>query len=321
MKNRIFSKIRSSCKFVAENSRHVFINNGLIEQYAQKLPISFARNAIMDVENHFCDGSVKTLEYFIILDCINFGSGYFSELEPAHGKAGYFLVAWHLREEFKRSSEISAQWLQDMTAEKCAEIFCQSLKNEAMRELMGLFSRALQELGNFVQSNFNGSFVELRNSADNSAAAMIDILVQMPFYQDYFSYSGQDIYLLKRAQITISDLFLAFSGADFGRFDDIDELTIFADNLVPHVLFCDGVMGYSPELARRIAAGELLDSGSLEEIELRACCVHAVELIRAELSRTGVTVSSQQLDYLLWNQGQQQKYREKPSHRTRCIYY
>ncbi len=54
----------------------------------------------------------------------------------------------------------------------------------------------------------------------------------MPFFDDRGFY--------KRAQITPSDLALA----GVAEFDDLDRLTIFADNLVPHVLRVDGVLRY-----------------------------------------------------------------------------
>ena len=50
----------------------------------------------------------------------------------------------------------------------------------------------------------------------------------------------------KRAQITANDLALA----GVAEFPDLDRLTIFADNLVPHVLRVDGVLRYD-DLARR----------------------------------------------------------------------
>ena len=55
----------------------------------------------------------------------------------------------------------------------------------------------------------------------------------------------------KRAQLVPSDLALA----GMARFRDLDRLTIFADNLVPHVLRVDGVLVYDPRLAARIDAG------------------------------------------------------------------
>ena len=82
------------------------------------------------------------------------------------------------------------------------------------------------------------------------------------------------------------------------EFADLDRLTIFADNLVPHVLRVDGVLRYDPELAARIDAGELLPPGG-EEREIRACALHACEQI-AERDRRAAARARRGL----WNRGQ-----------------
>jgi hypothetical protein len=128
--------------------------------------------------------------------------------------------------------------------------------------------------------------------------------------------------LLKRAQLTVSDLWLAFDGQGPGTFADLDQLTIFADNLVPHVLRIDGVLQYEPDLQARIDAEVPIPAEAVEEIELRACAVHTVELIAAELRRAGHAVNAMQLDNLLWTRGQQPVYKlAKPRHRTRSVFY
>jgi hypothetical protein len=115
----------------------------------------------------------------------------------------------------------------------------------------------------------------------------------------------------KRAQIVPNDLALAGVAA----FDDLDRLTSFADNLVPHVLRVDGVLRYDEALAARIDAEELLPPGR-EEREIRACAVHACELIAGELG-----VPPRVLDTWLWNRGQAPRYKALPRHRTRTVHY
>jgi hypothetical protein len=126
----------------------------------------------------------------------------------------------------------------------------------------------------------------------------------MPFYRDVGFY--------KRAQLTAADL----ATAGVAEFQDLDRLTIFADNLVPHVLRVDGILSYEPELLERINREELIPKGSREELEIRATALHAVELIA---KRTPVT--PMQLDYLLWNRGQEAGYKALPRHRTRTVFY
>jgi hypothetical protein len=115
----------------------------------------------------------------------------------------------------------------------------------------------------------------------------------------------------KRAQIVPNDMALA----GVAEYDDLDRLTIFADNLVPHVLRVDGVLVYDDGLASRIDAGDLLEPGA-EEREIRACAVHACELIAARLG-----VPPRVLDTWLWNRGQERRYKAVPRHRCRTVFY
>jgi len=98
-------------------------------------------------------------------------------------------------------------------------------------------------------------------------------------------------------------------------------MTIFADNLVPHVLRIDGVLVYEESLIARINDGEIIPAGSTEEVEIRACAVHAVELIKKEITDSGKETTSPALDNFLWNRGQQPEYKAIPRHRTRCVFY
>jgi hypothetical protein len=165
-------------------------------------------------------------------------------------------------------------------------------------ELMELYAHALRDLGAFLGRR---SAVELVGDSAESLAE--ELATGMPFFDD--------VGFWKRAQITANDLQLA-GVASFG---DIDRLTIFADNLVPHVLRMDGVLVYDERLAARIDSGELLPPGE-EEREIRACAVHACEGIAAELG-----VPPRTLDVWLWNRGQSERYKARPRHRTRTVYY
>ena len=108
---------------------------------------------------------------------------------------------------------------------------------------------------------------------------------------------------------------MALGGRGLGRFDDLDRLTIFADNLVPHVLRCDGVLVYDARLAAHIDAGRPLRLGP-QEREIRACAVHACELIARRLD-----VTAHELDHWLWHRGHAPEYKARPRHRCRTIFY
>jgi putative queuosine salvage protein len=151
---------------------------------------------------------------------------------------------------------------------------------------------------------------------------LVRLLSAMPFFDDVAEFRGSRVPFYKRAQLTAADLARAFDDQGWGRFDDLGELTIFADNLVPHVMRIDGVLRYDPDLAARIDREELIAVGSAEEIEIRAGALHAVELMVAELRSAGRPATAMSIDFLLWNRGHQPQYKlAKPRHRTRTVFY
>ena len=176
-----------------------------------------------------------------------------------------------------------------------------ALGQDPGHELMALYTEALRDLGRFLGARRALDLVaEAGRSAERLASRLAE---EMPFFDD--------VGFWKRAQIVPNDLALA----GVAVFDDLDRLTIFADNLVPHVLRVDGVLVYEPGLAARVDAGELLPPGE-EEREIRGCAVHACELISARLG-----IPARLLDVALWNKGQAPKYKSVPRHRTRTVFY
>ena len=313
--------MREACAWVAAEARQVRIA-GDPGAYASRLlgASTLPAAAAWDEETHFRGEDDETIAYVITLDAINFGSGYFPHLEKRPGLSGYFTVALSLKERFEEQGPIAARDLAGLTVQQVVEIFGQSLGEPVRDELMKHFTAALNELGAFIERHFSGSFRRLVEVA-GSAQGVVGILAGMPYFRDVPHYRGRAVPLLKRAQITASDLALALAGRPPADFDDLDRLTIFADNLVPHVLRLDGLLEYAPDLVERLERGELLEAGSEEEIEIRAVALHAVELMASALQRSGERVSARDLDILIWNRGQAAPYRGGSKHRTRTIYY
>ena len=81
-----------------------------------------------------------------------------------------------------------------------------------------------------------------------------------------------------------------------------------------------GCLTYDPELLARIERGELVPAGSPEEVEIRALAIHTVERLVAALRSSGISATARQLDYILWNRGQEDLYKNAPRHRTRTVY-
>jgi hypothetical protein len=174
-----------------------------------------------------------------------------------------------------------------------------------------LFAEHLRELGERV-GGF-GSFLALAQSGDGSAVRLAEEIGSWPTFRDVSTYDDFQVPFFKRAQIAAADLALA----GIAPADDLDALTIFADNLVPHVLRIDGVLEFDDGLVARIDAEELIEHDSPEEVEIRACAVHAVELLVAAHGDTTAAA----VDNILWNRGAGPRYKAHPRHRARTTDY
>ena len=288
----LLDDVRRECARIADGSRYVTIEPDRLGSIAPGPPPA------LDPERHYLEGTCEdVVAYLLTLDTINFGSGWFPTLRKRPGCSGYYTVAWALGDRFRERGPWPTEDLRSIEAAEVAEV----LGQDPSHELMELYARALQDLGEFLGDR---TPTELVQSAAGSAERLAEIVAAgMPFFDDRGFY--------KRAQIVANDLTLA----GVAEFADIDRLTIFADNLVPHVLRLDGVLIYDEALAARIGSGELLATGR-EEREIRACALHACELIAADLG-----VPPRTLDVWLWDRGQGARYKAVPRHRTRTVYY
>ncbi|XP_011099359.1 UPF0553 protein isoform X2 [Sesamum indicum] len=181
--------------------------------------------------------------------------------------------------------------------------------------------RLMHEVGFELERSFDGKASKLVESCEKSAAKLVALITShFPGFRDHTVYKGHQIFLYKRAQIFAADLWGAFKGQGYGEFNDIESVTMFADYIVPAVLQQLGVLKFSPSLADMIESNREISSGSEEEVELRACSVHAVEEIRELIRRkSGKQVLSVELDLWLWAFGVQCA--SLQHHRTLSIYY
>jgi hypothetical protein len=305
----IVDEIRQACAWVAGQARQVAIDREAIVAYATSLGAVPAGDGA-DPDAHVTAGSREPrAAFWLTLDAINFGSGWFPTLRKRPGLSGYLTVAAGVTDRFAAHGPWSAGELAQIDAAEVAD----TLHQDRDHELMALFAASLRDLGTHVAAEHGASFCALADAAGGSAVALAQQLSGWASFTDVSRYAGREVPFLKRAQIVGADLHRAGVAA----FSDVRRLTMFADNLVPHVLRLDGVLVFGDALVARIDAGELIEHGSPEEIEIRACALHAVELIAAHRPDS----CAADIDQLLWLRGGEARYKARPRHRSRCTAY
>jgi hypothetical protein len=288
--------IRTAAARVAGVARSVRIEHDRVEAYAHALPAEAP--PAPDLEG--ADAETRAA-FSLQLNAINFGSGWFPTIRKPRGLSGFRTMEAALR---ARGPWTAAE-LRELTQQDVATAFGQDPEHV----LMAHFTRHLNELG----ARVDGSFLRFARGHD-SVEGLATTLASWPTWFDASPYPGGEVPFYKRAQIAAGDLALSGLGPTAGH----ERLTLFADNLVPHVLRIDGLLAFDDDLVERIDGGVLLEHDSTEEVEIRALALHAVELL---VQAHPDTTTAAALDWVLWTRGAAQRYKQHPRHRARTTAY
>src|SRR3954451_5730818 len=147
--------VREHCANVAAGARWVAIDEAKLGAYDLDGPPP--EPDALDPERHFLEGEPGDVAaYMLILDAINFGSGWFPLLRKRPFSSGYYTVAWSLADHVRAEGVPDNEQLRAMTTDRIAAI----LGQDPSLELMLLYAQALRELGRFLD--------------DRTAVAVID---------------------------------------------------------------------------------------------------------------------------------------------------
>lgn len=294
-------EVRASCAWVAERARFVRIDEGAIEVYAGGLAGGEFERPVAPPDPE------AAAAFAVCMNAINFGSGWWPTIRKRPGHSGYATMAAGVEERFGESGPWMGAELAGMDVGTIAAVVGQDPEHP----LMDQFAAALRDVGGHLLTEHDGRFLRVVEGAD-SIPALAEVLARWDSFADVSEYEGRRVAFFKRAQLAAADL----RRAGVADLPGIERLTAFADNLVPHVLRVDGVLQPDPDLAARIEAEELLVHGSPEEVELRACAVHAIELLAAASDLTPA-----EIDSALWNRGRDPRYKSLPRPRSRNVAY
>ncbi|XP_015963844.1 uncharacterized protein LOC107487665 [Arachis duranensis] len=302
--------VRATTAWVATHSSHVLVDSAGIEKVVNT--IDDIPKVDWDFEGiHYFDNGPLTVQYLFVLDSLNFCFWPDKDLN-------YDDLASGLKAALQNDkSAFDADRLQKYTGTQLREL----LKWPRPLPLEDERVRLLHEVGIELERSFDGKACNLVDRCGKSALNLVALVARhFPGFRDHSVYKGRQVFLYKRAQIFAADLWGAFRGQGYGEFKDISSLTIMADYIVPAVLRQLGVLKYSPALASTIDSSGEIGPGTEEEVELRACSVHAVEKMRELISKKlGRQVLSVELDLWLWASGVQCATLQH--HRTLSIYY
>jgi hypothetical protein len=319
------NEVLETTRHVTEKSQQITIDKQALADFSRKLIEDGIEIPPWNYDYHFFDNGHKTVAYLLILDSINFcfwpkpGEVKWEVQYKSETLSGYYALAASLKKALDSGVPITrADYLAHISLDTLKKI----LGGKGELQLMEARAHILNELGELLAKEYGGEAHSLVEAAGNSALNLVGLLVEnLPSFRDEAEYYGTKIYFYKRAQIFAADLYGAFAGKAWGNFKDIDKLTAFADYKLPQVLRHVSILRYEQALEHKVDHGIFLEAGSPEEIEIRANTIWAVELIRQELTQMGKKLRAFEIDWILWNLGQQREFKAKPYHKTVTTFY
>ncbi|MFO7462089.1 MAG: queuosine salvage family protein [Desulfatiglandales bacterium] len=318
-------EVRETARRVAEQSRFVRIDRQASAAFAECMGSLEIVVPPWDAFHHFKGPEEETIAYLLVLDTLNFcfwpapGTEIWEIEYGGEWSSGYYALALTLKKALESGFPVTdSGYLADLSVDE----FRQILSGRGTLQLMDRRLENLRELGKMLAENYQGRAHDLVASSQGSAAALARLLNRsLSSFRDVATYGDETVYFYKRAQLFAADLYGAFEGRGWGEFHDLSDLTAFADYKLPQVLRHAGILEYSKPLAEKVDQKALLEPGGPEEVEIRSNTIRAVEIIREELATRGRNLMAFEIDWLLWSLGQEDRFREKPYHRTITIFY
>jgi hypothetical protein len=282
--------VLETTRYLLKKPKYVNINDSRILQLAEEWRHEEFNLPKWDLPVYPAGKTNDVIDFFFLTDSINFAFTDFETKEKF--EADYEGKSWRgamgmtacLSRALDRGYPIlDAKYLKDISRGHMEEIFKGNMEIPMLDERLEIF----HEVGNVLEEKYGGHFHNLVHDSNNHlfnyGKGMVERLVNdFPSFDDSVMHAGQKISFNKRAQLAAAMVYERFEGEL--PIEDIHKSTIFADYVLPKGLRDLGVLQYEDSLAKRVDNQEIIPSGSLEELEIRASTIHAADLLTRSIN-------------------------------------
>jgi hypothetical protein len=182
-----------------------------------------------------------------------------------------------LKRAYDRGTPIlEGRYLQAVTRADLEALFRGNIEMPMLDERVAIF----REIGGALEKSYGGRFHEFMKDGPRGTTAALERLIEtFPSFRDESAYRGARVAFQKRAQLLLWQLHARFRASGYFALEDPEQLTVFADYIVPVALRRLGILSYSDALERAINERRLIPRDSEEEIEIRAGTIWASHLL------------------------------------------
>lgn len=213
-------------------------------------------------------------------------------------------------------------FLRDITEKTFKSIFTANIDMPMATEK----TNVLNKVGEILVEEFKGDWLNFIKSGpkklyQNGEGLIERLIFQFERFRDTSTYLGEEIYFLKLAQLAFWGIHRELANHGDFYIEDMENMTAFADYIVPVALEKMNIVTYSDKLKSKIEEGVLIEPDSIEEIEIRAVTLFVTAQMTEEINKIKAEkekIIIPQLDFKLWSDFHAEK---SAHHLTKTIMY
>ena len=320
------SKVLHSIKPVIENLENLSIDLAQLTNEAKKLS---THNYEIKFSNNLKQKPEDVIRKTMLINTLNFAfTDFESQIKYTLNAGGNIYsdtdaMVYQIDQAVENGIDFyDGYFLRDVTEKTFKSIFTANIDMPMATEK----TNVLNKVGEILVEEFKGDWLNFIKSGpkklyQNGEGLIERLIFQFERFRDTSTYLGEEIYFLKLAQ-------LAFWGihrelANYGDFyiEDMENMTAFADYIVPVALEKMNIVTYSDKLKSKIEEGVLIEPDSIEEIEIRAVTLFVTAQMTEEINKIKAEkekIIIPQLDFKLWSDFHAEK---SAHHLTKTIMY
>ena len=309
----MLDKIIKSCKYVANNSKSVKINETNLDKFIEIKEVETEHWLVFSPYNLLDLPTETIINFLLVYEAIDFsfwGNPKWT-INTENGKedgsiALLYAILRYVKE--RNTTDFS-----NITREEFKEILKGNIEIPLFEERYNI----IRSVSKTVNEKMNGNFYTFIKGVTLDTELFEIIVKYFPNFKDERIYNNKKIYFYKLAQLLTSDILHIRERKENIKVD-YSHLVGCSDYKIPQIMRGIGILEYSDKLADIIDNKKEIELNSEYEVEIRANMLVAIDLIKKKLENRVCAIDIN--DYI-WSQGRNKNIELKPYHLTRNTNY
>lgn len=320
------SKVLHSIKPVIKNLQHLSINLEQLSTEAKKLS---TYNYEIQYPNNLNLKSEDVIRKTMLVNTLNFAfTDFESQIKYAlknddNTFSDTDAMVYQIDQAVKNGIDLyDGYFLRDITETMFKSIFTANIDMPMAKEKTDV----LNQVGEILVEEYKGDWINfIKNGPKklyHEGEGLIERLIsQFSRFRDTSIYLDKEVYFLKLAQLAFWGIHRELAKHGDFYIEDMENMTAFADYIVPVALEKMNIVTYNDKLKSRIEQGILIEPDSIEEIEIRATTIFVTARLAEEINKFKAEeekIIIPQLDFKLWTDFHAE---QSAHHLTKTIMY